>query len=132
MQRLYSMFPGGSAGLGLLALRLFLALSLWPSSASDAWALPPHWRWAALVLVLLATAGALTPLAAALACAVPALALWHGTATAGSALPAALPALALALLGPGAYSLDARCFGRRLLVLPREPSQSSQRNPPNG
>jgi len=33
MQRLYSMFPGGSAGLGLLALRLFLALSLWPATA---------------------------------------------------------------------------------------------------
>ncbi len=27
-------------------------------------------------------------------------------------------ALALGLLGPGAYSLDARIFGRRLLVLP--------------
>ena len=31
----------------------------------------------------------------------------------------ALNALALALLGPGAYSLDARRFGRRLVVLPR-------------
>lgn len=126
------MFPGGSAGLGLLALRLFLALSLWPSAASGAWAVPPHWRWAALALAVLAAAGALTPLAAALACAVPALALWQGTSAAGNALLAALPALALALLGPGAYSLDARCFGRRLLVLPREPGNPTQRNPPNG
>ncbi|WP_369937868.1 hypothetical protein AB3X09_09530 [Xanthomonas tesorieronis] len=126
------MFPGGSAGLGLLALRLFVALSLWPSTASGAWAAPPHWHWAALTLALLTVAGALTPLAAALACAVPALALWQGTTAAGSALLAVLPALALALLGPGAYSLDARCFGRRLLVLPREPGKPTQRNPPNG
>lgn len=126
------MFPGGSAGLGLLALRLFLALSLWPSTAAGPWALPPPWRWAALALALLSAAGALTPLAAALACAVPALALWHGTAATGAALLAALPALALALLGPGAYSLDARCFGRRLLVLPRAPARTPPRNPPNG
>lgn len=126
------MFPGGSAGLGLLALRLFLALSLWPSTASGAWAVPRHWHWATLALALLAAAGALAPLAAVLACAVPALALWQGTSAAGNALLAALPALALALLGPGAYSLDARCFGRRLLVLPREPGKPAQRNPPNG
>ncbi|MDR6674900.1 hypothetical protein [Xanthomonas sp. 1678] len=131
MQRLYSMFPGGSAGLGLLALRLFLALNLWPAAASGAWALPPPWRLAAMALALLAAAGALTPLVAVLACAVPGLALWHGTAAAGSALLAALPALALALLGPGAYSLDARCFGRRLLVLPRGPQSPPRRNPPN-
>jgi hypothetical protein len=29
-----------------------------------------------------------------------------------------LDALALALLGPGAYSVDSRRFGRRLVVLP--------------
>lgn len=130
MQRLYSMFPGGNAGLGLLALRLFLALSLWPATASDAWALPPSWRCAAVALALCAAAGALTALAAGLACAVPALSWWHGHAAAHSALLAALPALALALLGPGAYALDARWFGRRLLVLPRDPPPP--RPPPNG
>ncbi|MEP7042000.1 MAG: hypothetical protein ABI843_02990 [Dokdonella sp.] len=40
--------------------------------------------------------------------------------SAASALPllTALNALALGLLGPGAHSLDARIFGRRLLVIP--------------
>jgi hypothetical protein len=27
-------------------------------------------------------------------------------------------AIALALLGPGAYSIDARIFGRRVIILP--------------
>ena len=31
---------------------------------------------------------------------------------------AVLDALALVLIGPGAYSIDARRFGRRLVVLP--------------
>jgi hypothetical protein len=35
-------------------------------------------------------------------------------------LTLALPALALALLGPGAYSIDARRFGRRLVVTSRD------------
>jgi hypothetical protein len=41
------------------------------------------------------------------------------------ALLGILNALALALLGPGAFSLDARIFGRRLLVLPDDDSDPS-------
>ena len=56
-----------------------------------------------------------TPLSAGLACA----GLWlQGAALSLLALP-----LALLLLGPGAYSLDARQFGRRRL---------GRRPPPNG
>jgi hypothetical protein len=33
----------------------------------------------------------------------------------------AIDALALALLGPGAYSLDSRRYGRRVVVLPPLP-----------
>jgi hypothetical protein len=38
----------------------------------------------------------------------------------GCAAIAILNALALALIGPGAYSIDARRFGRRIVVLPPE------------
>ncbi|MBN6148837.1 hypothetical protein JR065_00660 [Xanthomonas sp. AmX2] len=120
MQRLYSMFPGGRAGAGLLALRLFLAMNLWPPFAHGAWALPAPWRIGAGALALALLGGIATPLAALLACLAPALALCQGRPETGAALLAVLPPLALALLGPGAYSLDARCFGRRLLVLPRD------------
>jgi uncharacterized membrane protein YphA (DoxX/SURF4 family) len=48
-------------------------------------------------------------------------ALGAGLDTASFTLLFAIDALALALLGPGAYSLDSRRFGRRLVVLPPPP-----------
>jgi hypothetical protein len=38
---------------------------------------------------------------------------------------AAMTAIALVLLGAGAYSVDARLFGRRRLVLPPDPMDSN-------
>jgi len=40
---------------------------------------------------------------------------------------AAVVAAAIAMLGPGAYSLDARIFGRREVIVPRSPSEGSLR-----
>jgi uncharacterized membrane protein YphA (DoxX/SURF4 family) len=65
--------------------------------------------------------GYLTPIVASMALACHAL-IWFAVGAdldvAVAALVFALNALALALLGPGAYSLDSRRFGRRLVVLP--------------
>jgi len=36
-------------------------------------------------------------------------------------------AAALAMLGPGAYSLDARLFGRREIIIPRDSADGSVR-----
>jgi hypothetical protein len=46
------------------------------------------------------------------------LALGSGVEAGAVTIVLSLDALALALLGPGAYSLDSRRFGRRLVVLP--------------
>lgn len=103
MQRLFVMFPDRAPGVGLLWLRLCLGGTLcwpWPQAAWE--------QWAVAVAALLLAGGGLTPVAVALAC----IALWH--AGIGPAL-ALLPACLL-LLGPGAYSLDACVFGRRLLT----------------
>ncbi|AWH21740.1 hypothetical protein [Stenotrophomonas sp. ZAC14D2_NAIMI4_6] len=102
MQRLFVMFPDRAPGIGLLWLRLCLAAALWPAQApgSGVWLV----CMGAQVLLLL---GWLTPLAVPLAL----LGLWL------QAAPWPLLALpvALFLLGPGAYSVDARQFGRRVL-----------------
>ncbi|WP_295575728.1 hypothetical protein [Stenotrophomonas maltophilia] len=102
MQRLFVMFPDRGPGLGLLWLRLCLAAALcMPGTHAGGWS----------VLCLLAVAmlvlGALTPLAVALA----AVSLHAQTVP----WPLALLPLSLLVLGPGAYSLDARWFGRRVI-----------------
>ena len=75
---------------------------------------------AAVVLVSLAlAAGFLTPYVSVLAGAT-AVAAWlmdfHSAATLVDGV-SMLDAAALALLGPGAYSVDARLFGRRVSVI---------------
>jgi uncharacterized membrane protein YphA (DoxX/SURF4 family) len=113
MQKLFSMFPPGLPGLALLLLRSSVALALLVAGF-DGWA-----RVAAILVVLALCAGYLTPIAAATALGLHALA-WLGSGIDSAALFVifALDALALALLGPGAYSIDSHRFGRRLVVLP--------------
>lgn len=119
MHGYHSSFPAGGAGAGLLLLRLAVAAHLLHAALDAGRPLP--WWW--LALLALATGllllGLLTPLAAGAAAAghLPWLATPHGAVAAiGIAC-----ALALLLLGPGAYALDARLFGRRRLLLPDDP-----------
>jgi uncharacterized membrane protein YphA (DoxX/SURF4 family) len=84
----------------------------------------------ALLSGMLLLVGFLTPVAAALT-SVPAIRMWVSIYPALSSKPmafelliAALPAIAFALvlLGPGAYSLDARLFGLRQIIIPPQHS----------
>ncbi|MBB6093981.1 putative membrane protein YphA (DoxX/SURF4 family) [Povalibacter uvarum] len=113
------MFPPGLPGLALLLLRASVAAALLLESHGHRQALP-GWIHAAAVLISLAVfAGYLTPIVAAAALAYHA-AIWFAfdIDSVAVAITFSLDALALALLGPGAYSVDARRFGRRLVVLP--------------
>lgn len=104
MQRLFVMFPDRAPGLGLLVLRLGLGAGLLTAHGpSCGWL--SGMAWAAALLLC---AGWLTPLAALAA----ATALLLGATVHWGLL--CVP-LALLLLGPGAYSVDARRFGRRVL-----------------
>ncbi|TFZ44846.1 hypothetical protein E5C33_12595 [Stenotrophomonas maltophilia] len=110
MQRLFVMFPDRGPGVGLLWLRLCVAAALcMPGTHAGGW----------LALCLLAAAmlslGVLTPLAALMAAV--------GIFAQQAPWPQVVLPLALLMLGPGAYSLDARLFGRRLL---------GRRHPPFG
>jgi uncharacterized membrane protein YphA (DoxX/SURF4 family) len=80
---------------------------------------PPAGTW---IIGLLTTAagalllvGFLTPVAAAVA---GGLELMHGPAAIPSMAFLVAVAAAVTLLGPGAFSLDARCFGLREIIIP--------------
>ena len=115
------MFPPGLPGLALLLLRVAVAIALLLEDYANREALPGWVHTPVILVSLVISVGYLTPIVASVALAWHAL-LWFAVgADLGAAVTAlvfALNALALALLGPGAYSLDSRRFGRRLVVLP--------------
>lgn len=98
-------------------LRASAALLL-ASAAARLVALPP---WADFGLIVLATAlvlGALTRFAAAVCVILAAIGWFRISGDLGLIVALhGLDASALALLGAGAYSIDARLFGRRVVAL---------------
>jgi hypothetical protein len=119
MQRLFSMFPPGWPGLGLVLLRVSVAVPVLLDAYGTREDLP---GWALCALVLLSamlSAGFLTPMAALLAMALRLVGPTSVSAGGeGATCVAVLSTLALAMLGPGAYSIDAYRFGRRVVVVP--------------
>lgn len=106
------MFPGGAPGVALFVLRNCIAVALAGS------AFPTGWQHSTfLVLLGMLCVGLLTPAV----CVLAALAVLFELAR-SRGIPNAtvsvvvLSTLSLAVLGPGAFSVDARLFGRRMLV----------------
>ena len=116
MQRLFSSFADGWPGAGLLLLRLLSGGGLLYSGISSAWSSPHH----AMVPSILASgagvlvaAGLYTPVAGVVAAIAEA---WIAYAHAGNlwaAIGLMVLSLSLAMIGPGAWSIDARLFGRK-------------------
>jgi len=123
VDRLFSLFPQAAASFGLILLRIAVAGALHLDASGHFVISRPDWAMAALWVCSAALlAGFLTPLFAGVG-AVLALTLVGGVSDSFAPVVRAVTAVALSLLGPGAYSLDARLFGPRTVVMTmrREP-----------
>lgn len=119
MQRLFSTFPCGLPGAGLVLLRLAAAIPLILAGLRAAAAAPLGAEMVAALAGLLLLVGLWTPLAGAvIAVTEVALALSHQEDPWTFVHFAALGA-ALAMLGPGGCSIDARLFGRKSIEIPQ-------------
>ena len=134
LQRFFSTFPGRGPGAGLFLLRAVaggvtaLHGGLYLTQSTD----PKAMAWALGLLAIVSgvalVVGFLTPGAAVAVGAATLLleASWTSTPVSvvqlngAAALLVAVNAIALALLGPGAHSIDAYLFGRREIIIPAD------------
>lgn len=130
MRRLYSTFPGGFPGVGLLLLRGTIGVSLmlqaytWMTGTQDS----GNGMWAPALLAFVTgicfVLGFLTPLTGSISVLAGItihlwLPGWNPSVTSLLGISPVVMAIAITLLGPGAFSLDARFFGRRKVIVPR-------------
>jgi uncharacterized membrane protein YphA (DoxX/SURF4 family) len=116
LQRLFSTFANGWPGFGLLVQRLVTAVALLCNGIGQLEApttglMLPEMVGAVLGIFILA--GLWTPVAGAM---IALIEVWIAFAGAGNVAPPILLAVlggTLAMIGPGAWSIDARLFGRK-------------------
>jgi len=122
VQRLFSTFPNGLPGLGLLLQRLIAGTVLVDyaivhlRALTDPATLAP--QLIALGAGILLIAGLWTPLVGLLVAIVEFWAFVPGPADPWVPLLLATLGASLALIGPGAWSIDARLFGRKQISVP--------------
>jgi hypothetical protein len=124
MQRLFSMFPTGAAGIALALLRLTAAAMLLMIAFPQGDSVSSQWAFAGLaVLAAFFFLGAFTPLLCLLSVCIEITAIFglRGVDVLHT-LFSIVDTAALGLLGPGGYSLDARMFGRRRVILSTDQS----------
>ena len=130
MRRLYSTFAGGWPGTGLLLLRLVIGSALVVRATSKLWIDPPLNVTIPAVLAIgagiLLIAGLWTPIVGTF---VAVIEIWKIIMLPGDKwvwLLLGTAGAALAMLGPGLWSIDARLFGwKRIEAPPRKTSSQS-------
>jgi uncharacterized membrane protein YphA (DoxX/SURF4 family) len=119
LQRLFSMFPRGWPGSGLLLLRLVVGILLLHDGIAGlmgtSHALSVWLQVIAAGEGIFLLAGLWTPVAGVLLAVTELGIVFTGTDLLRSAILLATLGIALAILGPGGWSIDARLFGRKRL-----------------
>lgn len=118
LQRLFSMFPGGWPGAGLLLLRLAAAIPLIVGASlelRDGLHSPLYQavQFVAIGVGTLLLAGLWTPIVGALYAIIESWLVFSPGEPAVVHLLLAALGFSLVMLGPGAWSVDARLFGRK-------------------
>ena len=118
MQRLYSTFARGWPGTGLLSLRVITAIVSIHYAISGFASEPILLLRTAMEITsgLLLCAGLWTPVAGGALSIVALWSVFSGTGDPWAQILLASVGIALAMLGPGAWSIDARLFGRKRLI----------------
>ena len=120
MQRLFSTFANGWPGLGLLIQRLVLGIALLYHGIAPLCGIPAA---GPVVLQLIGSflglfilAGLWTPAMGALVAVVQVSIAFSGSGNESMAIILAALGSTLAMIGPGAWSIDARLFGRKYIA----------------
>ena len=122
MQRLFSSFAKGWPGTGLLCLRLGAAIALFHDGVGG-WVESPHQQHLLRLVIeavagVLVSAGLWTPVVGTAIAMIGLWSVFSGTGDPWSQLQLAILGAGLAMIGPGARSVDARLFGRKRISLP--------------
>ena len=128
LQRLYSTFPNGWPGTGLVALRVAIGAYMIRSGFETFRSV--HFGLGAIQIAAVALGLSLlavfwTPIAGMMAAFLQIPGLLHGRETAGNLLAAAI-GIGLASLGPGAWSVDALRYGRKRISLRNNPESPNR------
>lgn len=112
------MFPAGAAGCGLMLLRVSAAGMLVRSVTANSTVPIPAWEIAGIVILAGALRlGIFTPISCCLSALVESVLVLQAREPDPFQFAFAFSVTAAVfLLGPGAFSLDSRLFGRRLIV----------------
>jgi putative oxidoreductase len=117
LQRLFSTFPTGRPGTGLLLLRLAVGTSLILEKIPPLWIIPQSLgfgvRFALVGVGICLLCGLWTLVMGSIAAVIELLITFSPGGVSVTHILLIILSVSLALLGPGAYSVDAHIFGRK-------------------